>query len=52
MSLFGLPSLGDFEIHHLAPELFGGFEGTEVEGYLANPEKALFDSIYDGSVRC
>jgi predicted transcriptional regulator of viral defense system len=39
-------TLGDFEIHHLAPELFGGYEGTEEEGYVANPEKALFDSIY------
>jgi predicted transcriptional regulator of viral defense system len=39
-------TLGDFEIHHLAPELFGGFEGTEEEGYVATPEKALFDSIY------
>lgn len=39
-------TLGDFEIHHLAPELFGGHEGTEGEGYVASPEKALFDSIY------
>ncbi len=39
-------TLGDFEIHHLAPELFGGYGGTEQEGYVASPEKALFDSVY------
>jgi predicted transcriptional regulator of viral defense system len=39
-------TLGDFEIHHLAPELFGGYAGTEHEGYVASPEKALFDSVY------
>jgi predicted transcriptional regulator of viral defense system len=39
-------SLGSYEIHHLAPELFGGFEGSEASGYLATPEKALFDAVY------
>jgi predicted transcriptional regulator of viral defense system len=39
-------TLGGFEIHHLAPQLFGGYEGTEPEGYIATPEKALFDSVY------
>jgi predicted transcriptional regulator of viral defense system len=38
--------LGDFSIHHLAPELFDGYEGTESGGYLATPEKALFDTVY------
>jgi hypothetical protein len=37
---------GEFEIHHLAPGLFGGYEGTEAAGYIATPEKALFDSVY------
>jgi predicted transcriptional regulator of viral defense system len=39
-------SLGTYEIHHLAPEVFGGFRGTEETGYLATPEKALFDTVY------
>ena len=39
-------SLGIYEIHHLAPGLFGGYEGSEVSGYLATPEKALFDAVY------
>jgi len=39
-------SLGVYEIHHLAPELFDGFGGSQESGYLAAPEKALFDTIY------
>lgn len=39
-------SIGDYSIHHLAPELFGGFAGSPSEGYIAAPEKALFDSVY------
>jgi predicted transcriptional regulator of viral defense system len=39
-------SIGDFSIHHLAPELFGGYRQTDVGGHLATPEKALFDTIY------
>jgi predicted transcriptional regulator of viral defense system len=39
-------SVGTFLVHHLAGELFGGFEGTEGSGYLATPEKALFDTVY------
>jgi len=37
---------GTYSIHHLAPELFGGFDGSEEGGYLATPEKALFDTVY------
>ncbi|MEX2447966.1 MAG: hypothetical protein WD404_04385 [Solirubrobacterales bacterium] len=37
---------GAFEIHHLAPGVFGGFDGTEETGYLATPEKCLFDTVY------
>ena len=33
-------------IHHLAPELFDGYDGSEENGYLATPEKALFDTVY------
>ena len=39
-------SLGVYVVHQLAPELFGGFGGSERGGYLARPEKALFDLVY------
>jgi len=39
-------SIGDFSIHHLAPELFGGYTQLDGGGHLAVPEKALFDTIY------
>jgi len=39
-------TVGAYTIHHLAPELFGGFQGGEKAGYLARPEKALFDTVY------
>lgn len=39
-------TVGTFQIHHLAPEVFGGFEGSEETGYVAVPEKALFDTVY------
>jgi predicted transcriptional regulator of viral defense system len=39
-------SIGTYSIHHLAPELFGGFEGSPQRGYVATPEKALFDGVY------
>lgn len=39
-------TVGAFSVHHLVPELFKGFEGGPEEGYVATPEKALFDSIY------
>ena len=38
--------IGAFSIHHLAPEVFGGFDATPDTGYLATPEKALFDTVY------
>lgn len=39
-------AIGTYKIHHLAPELFGGHQGTEESGYLASPGKALFDAVY------
>ncbi len=39
-------ALGVYAIHHLAPELFDGYTGSEESGFLATPEKALFDTIY------
>jgi predicted transcriptional regulator of viral defense system len=43
--------VGTYSIHHLAPEVFGGFEGSARTGYLATPEKALFDAVYLPSAR-
>lgn len=39
-------SVATYSIHRLAPEVFGGYSGTEKSGYLATPEKALFDTVY------
>jgi predicted transcriptional regulator of viral defense system len=37
---------GSFSVHHVAPELFGGFDDSEAGVKLATPEKALFDLAY------
>jgi predicted transcriptional regulator of viral defense system len=39
-------AIGTYSIHHLVPELFDGYRGSEETGYLATPEKALFDTVY------
>jgi predicted transcriptional regulator of viral defense system len=39
-------SVGTYEVHHLAPQLFTGYDGSDRSGYLASTEKALFDTIY------
>jgi predicted transcriptional regulator of viral defense system len=39
-------TIGAYSIHHLAPELFDGYHGSQESGYLATPEKALFDIVY------
>jgi predicted transcriptional regulator of viral defense system len=39
-------SVGVFSIHHIAPELFDGFERLPDGTTLATPEKALFDVAY------
>jgi predicted transcriptional regulator of viral defense system len=39
-------TIGVYSIHHLVPELFDGYRGSEARGYLATPEKALFDIVY------
>lgn len=39
-------SVGVYAIHRLAPEVFGGYRGSQDTGYLATPEKAIFDSVY------
>lgn len=39
--------IGTFSVHHIRPELFGGFEHDARSGTkLALPEKALFDFLY------
>lgn len=43
--------VGAFSVHHVAPEVFGGFEETERGAKLATPEKALFDVAYLSSGR-
>ncbi|MCC6645215.1 MAG: hypothetical protein IT374_06575 [Polyangiaceae bacterium] len=43
--------VGTFSIHHVAPEVFGGFEETPRGAKLATPEKALFDFAYLSSGR-
>ena len=44
-------SVGSFSIHHLAPEVFGGFEELESGAKIATPERALFDFAYLSSGR-
>ncbi len=39
-------SVATFSIHRLAPGLFGGFAGSTEDGYIARPEKAVFDAVY------
>lgn len=40
-------SVGTYSVHHIRPELFGGFEHDPTSGTkLALPEKALFDFFY------
>jgi hypothetical protein len=43
--------VGTFSIHHVAPEVFGGYEETEHGAKLATAEKALFDFAYLSSGR-
>jgi predicted transcriptional regulator of viral defense system len=45
-------AVGAFSLHHLPPELFGGFEQDPGAGAkLATPEKALFDLAYLSGTR-
>lgn len=39
-------AIGAFDVHHIAPELFGGFVDWRRGGSIAGPEKALFDLVY------
>lgn len=38
--------LGVYSIHHVVPEVFGGYDGDDRSGFFAMAEKALFDSVY------
>jgi predicted transcriptional regulator of viral defense system len=44
-------TVGTFSIHHVAPEVFGGYEQTKAGARLATSEKALFDFAYLSSGR-
>lgn len=44
-------SVGVVSVHHVAPEVFGGFEETERGVKIASAEKALFDLAYLSSGR-
>jgi len=35
-----------YSIHHIAPEVFGGYIGNDRTGFFATSQKALFDSVY------
>jgi len=39
-------TIASYEVHRLAPALFGGFAGDDRDGYVAAPEKAIFDTVY------
>lgn len=39
-------SVGTYSIHHVAPEVYGGYEETDHGVKLATAEKALFDFAY------
>jgi predicted transcriptional regulator of viral defense system len=39
-------AIGSFAVHHLAPELFGGYVAWKGGGFVASAEKALFDLVY------
>jgi predicted transcriptional regulator of viral defense system len=43
--------IAKFSIHHLAPEVFGGYEETNRGAKIATAEKALFDFAYLSSGR-
>ena len=41
-----------YEIHHIHPNLFGGFVGgSGIQAAVATPEKAIFDTVYLFSAR-
>lgn len=44
-------TIGSYSIHHLAPELFDGYTGSQETGYVGTPEKALFDTVYIRAAR-
>ncbi len=39
-------SVGEFSIHHIVPELFGGHREEGQGRHMATPEKAVFDAVY------
>jgi predicted transcriptional regulator of viral defense system len=39
-------TIATYSIRHISPVLFDGYDGSQEAGYLATPEKALFDTVY------
>lgn len=39
-------AIGAYDVHQLVPGLFGGYAGNDRDGYVASPEKAIFDTVY------
>lgn len=39
-------TIATYSIHHITPDLFDGYTGSPEAGYLATPEKAIFDTVY------
>jgi predicted transcriptional regulator of viral defense system len=44
-------SIGTYSIHHVAPDVFGGYTRTSQGAFIATPEKALFDTVYGRTAR-
>ena len=44
-------SIATYSIHHVAPEVFGGYTRTPEGAFIATPEKALFDTVYSRTAR-
>jgi predicted transcriptional regulator of viral defense system len=44
-------SIADYKIHRISADVFGGYEGDDTTGFLATPEKALFDTVYLASAQ-
>lgn len=44
-------SIATYSIHHVAPEVFGGYTRTPQGAFIATPEKALFDTVYGRTAR-
>lgn len=44
-------TLATYSIHHISPDVFGGYTGSDLTGFIATQEKSLFDTVYLASAR-